>query len=1101
MRKLSILFVYLFTFLFGISSANASKVECNKLVDKSLKSDQAKKNFLSANITSGNSEYWLNIYYQSFDFYCNKDDSFGKAFNILKAIDFSKIGWQDQIIDGKRLAEHLADLKKSHEESKAKKAIAREQEWAATEKANKEQEVVDSMDCVSKDGVRTCSHNQEMLDVLNTNRTGDDKLEFVEVGDNQYDVMTVAQKNKFSQNFAEKRKKRAAKVSACLKANNCEGAGIETGDVTAYNVENNLTGNSKLVLVEGGAVKTKGEYEELVAKKNARTSTGNTEGEATPALVEDAETDNELGQTVGVDRSVAGNSYDLTDDNRASNSTINENEQYNIGGEGDQAIWVPGSAIKSIEARYKQCLEEVKDKESRNINDSDKENCKNVTAQECNSEGNYCKNFVDYASNGDGEVNEEVKEKVYEMESSEVSRLSNIVDVDSFSCMNLFSNKTSDPKFQNGKYQFIAEQGFLNDVLKLDSSDGNIKMIAPDLSNSGMYITEESCQEVLAGGSSKAFTDSDLKIRNTRQFCKDTLQAAFNRNFDRGEGNPCHDALKALQNPSIVGESCIVESGTDGSRGTRVAEEIQNCKNQASIASADENSEIYISEYNACRAGATDVQHEISKECLSAYDKVKTCMEEGHSEKISKLRLVAGCVALKQIANEVKSQIDPAEIESGYQSVDSQIRCVVKAPESRLYALDYLACQKSAIWYNAAFVGTDILGNAITPVYEAYKTVDIQGDQAKDMAKGGVDAQTAAFNAQKRQYNMKGDSEATKGVLQGAKAMAMFGNMMAYPTPKLVSNNWCNEGSDSSDIPNQHYCYISYMGKQNPSILKNLFPNQNMKQVMLNIGVQSFSQAVIHAIVAGNYRKQANMVSKVEQALKDADFNQPENQVDLSNDFCLKNPHLASCKSGTGGRTSTGGVDFSFDGITPNAGGQFDFTDGDVDTEHVSSNNVVKPTDEKYEELDNLMNTKSNNKFDKDFDRPSAAKASGGGGGGGGSGGGGGGGGGGAATAPSGGGGRAGGGGGSNSKFGAKSGVAYKSGASGFATRSGGSVAKKRSSSKNPFAAAFGKGKNKRGIASIENKQLLPKKSRLFEVISRRYEKVNQSGGLLKVNE
>ena len=482
---------------------------------------------------------------------------------------------------------------------------------------------------------------------------------------------------------------------------------------------------------------------------------------------------------------------------------------------------------------------------------------------------------------------------------------------------------------------------------------------------------------------------------------------------------------------------------------------------------------------------------------------MKSCLSgDSNKQEASYLRILSGCIGLKRVADDVRSQLDSGEDEVGYQSVDSQIRCVVKAPESPLYALDYLACRKAAKWYNGTFLGADLLGNAITPVYEAYKTVDIQGDQVKDMAKGGVDAQTAAFNAQKRQYNMKGDSEATKGVLQGAKAMAMFGNLMFYPTPNIVSENWCAEGSEELfNVDRLSFCHISLMAESNNDIEGELFPNQNMKQVMLNIGVQSFSQAVIHAIVAGNYRKQANMVSKVEQALKDADFNQPENQVDLSNDFCLKNPHLASCKSGTGGRTSTGGVDFSFDGITPNAGGQFDFTDGDVDTEHVSSNNVVKPTDEKYEELDNLMNTKSNNKFDKDFDRPSAAKASGGGGGGGGSGGGGGGGGGGAATAPSGGGGRAGGGGGSNSKFGAKSGVAYKSGASGFATRSGGSVAKKRSSSKNPFAAAFGKGKNKRGIASIENKQLLPKKSRLFEVISRRYEKVNQSGGLLKVNE
>ena len=85
------------------------------------------------------------------------------------------------------------------------------------------------------------------------------------------------------------------------------------------------------------------------------------------------------------------------------------------------------------------------------------------------------------------------------------------------------------------------------------------------------------------------------------------------------------------------------------------------------------------------------------------------------------------------------------------------------------------------------------------------------------------------------------------------------------------------------------------------------------------------------------------------------------------------------------------------------------------------------------------------------------------------------------------------------SDFGKKGGAKYRSGAGGRNFRAGGSANTKKSSQSNPFSA-FGK-KSKRSIASNVEKELLPKKSRLFEVISNRYTQVNNAGGLLKVQE
>jgi hypothetical protein len=267
-----------------------------------------------------------------------------------------------------------------------------------------------------------------------------------------------------------------------------------------------------------------------------------------------------------------------------------------------------------------------------------------------------------------------------------------------------------------------------------------------------------------------------------------------------------------------------------------------------------------------------------------------------------------------------------------------------------------------------------------------------------------------------------------------------------------------------------------------------------------HVGFNALSQAIVHSIVAGTYKKRSKLVGDVENALKEAEFNQPENQLDLGSQFCIQNPTSPSCNNGRSFQ-QVGGVDFSFDGITPQGGDGFGFTEGESGDGFTSSNNALAPTEEEYNELGDLMNDASDKQFSDEFKKVGAAKVGSGGGGSGGGGGGGASGGGGAATAPA--GGKSAGKGGPQglaADFGKKGGAKYRTGSGGRNFRAGGSANSKKSSKSNPFSA-FGSKKKGRSIASRVEKQLLPKQSRLFEVISNRYTEVNNSGGLLKVQE
>jgi hypothetical protein len=765
---------------------------------------------------------------------------------------------------------------------------------------------------------------------------------------------------------------------------------------------------------------------------------------------------------------------------------VDPNELFNVGSD-DDPIMVPGIAINSINEAANRCLKGPD--EAGDINPETKSNrCEKVAVASCNSEEGYCTELRNKATANDNNVAEEVMPNVKDINNT--SELAKKLDISDIDCMAMLEGKIPDSVDVSDTYK---NHKFLNE--DLSSEEGDYSVISDRVSGI-MYIDSQSCNEVLKTNRND-FTSirGVLKINsNKKQFCKDVLQASFNAN---PENESCTTAFKLI-NQKKKGEKCFVKMLSDDEINDQAIAKCKegvesNVANMVAKGHAPPSSDSMFESLSICDAkvGQGAGKHKIDTDCTIAYDAVKSCFASTSTDKTPNYtQLVAGCIGLNQIANNILDDKSIDDGETSYQSIDSQIKCKLRNEGSMVYAIDYLACRDAAYWYNGAFLTTDLAAPVIGSAINAYKDADIQGDMQREMASGGVDGQTAALRAQKRKYQAQAGAEAIQGTLQGAKALAMFGNLAMYPTPDVVSNEWCVAGEGNTlGLNRVAACSVVHMAEQNNLIKEDLFANQSMKQVMLEKGFESLSKAIVHAIIAGSYKKRSKLVGEVEQALTDADFNQAENQFDAGDSFCALNPTLPSCSGTGGGRIVNSGADFSFGGIQPQGGGNLNELDNGGLNGSGSPNNAVMPSGKAKEDLGNILATDSNEKFDKGFNKVGAAKVGAGGGGGGDSGGGGGG--------ASGGGGGGGGGGDSDAKagtgpqkgFGKKTFGKYIAGSNGKFT-SGGSVGGKKKSS-NPFAALSGKGRNRK-IASQVEKELLPKKVQLFEVISKRYAAVSK---------
>lgn len=448
----------------------------------------------------------------------------------------------------------------------------------------------------------------------------------------------------------------------------------------------------------------------------------------------------------------------------------------------------------------------------------------------------------------------------------------------------------------------------------------------------------------------------------------------------------------------------------------------------------------------------------------------------------------AGLASLSRINNETLDDLN----ETSYAAIDfdrSGLICTKPQP----FTLDYTACRTSVYWYNGTFLTNDLLAPVVTNAYGQLKTSDIQSEAYAQQSQGGVAAQTAAYEAQKKQFKLRAKQEQIKGATESVKAMAMFGNMMNFPSPKFVSEKWCSDRSDNELGLNPDYsCSIMFAASQSEELRRDLFANTAMKGKLLAVGAQSLAKAVVAAIVANSYKKQANMVDGVIQDFEQADFNQPENQLDFGSEFCKQNPDSPSCGGSAGRTPTTTGIDFNFGGNGPTGGGEIEFgEDGDIADS--GSNEALSPTGTTggTDELGSILGSGGGDKGGSSFSAPGAAKigaanstgGSGSGGGGAAAGGGGGGGG------PGKKGGKA------QGAFGAKIKPTYAKGGN----FKGGGTVRAKSKSKNLFDNLT---KNRsRNLASQSGKNLGAKNSRLFQTISKRYNAVQKEGGRLMVSK
>lgn len=743
---------------------------------------------------------------------------------------------------------------------------------------------------------------------------------------------------------------------------------------------------------------------------------------------------------------------------------------------------------ESIKEGYDECVKKP---------NSSKRICEKEANNKCSGQGEACRNFVEGLYANDGNLNGDINQIMSDMENSDYIRKS-IGGIEELNCFKAYAMEVEGHKYLNPSileivnienisnsisvYETISQCG---DPLGLKFiGEGEVSIIRPSLI----------CRTLL----SNKYVIDELKQAGVREDlvgAKSCFAAAgdnltMDESMQQGKDDYEKHCLDQRLNYYKTSENTVKQS--ENGETTESANYDLAIKNDAQA----------LKQMETCKAEVLAKRSQLNKgkkfneECGEndgLYKRVRDIIgKKSDSFKKRATKLLAGCVALKEVSEAVLAT-DIDDNEESYHSIDSKIKCVAqRRPGYGPYALDYGACKTAAYWYNGTFLTNNMVAPVVMNAVENSDNIEIQNNVQNEMMLGGEDANTAALRAQRKTYKHKANRENISAGLEAGKAMAMFGNMMNFPTPDLVSADWCQSSSQNNlNLDRDVACSLVYMAKKNRKIKQDLFANQKTKEFMLGVGAEALSKAVVHAIVAGTYKKQAKFVGMVEDALENAESNQPENQLDLSDNYCAKNPTVPSCKGmGSGGGYNTG-VDMNFDGITPQTAGSADFGENGGE-DYSSSSSDGKPTSEvATSDLSDIMGEGSDNKFNsKDFKQIGAAgiKAAGtgggsSGGGGGGSGGGGGGGSGGGDPKKAGAGGQR--------DFGKKITGNYATGGTGQFS-SGGKISKKRKSN-NPFANLGGRGSSRK-IASKVEKQLLPKKSKLFEVISKRYADVHKKG-------
>lgn len=455
--------------------------------------------------------------------------------------------------------------------------------------------------------------------------------------------------------------------------------------------------------------------------------------------------------------------------------------------------------------------------------------------------------------------------------------------------------------------------------------------------------------------------------------------------------------------------------------------------------------------------------------------------------------LISPCAGLKHIVEKVDEAYP--EHNRGITGVRGEIeQCFVRkggSTDNPKSSLDFQDCRIALRWMGS----DDIIGGALMPTATsalgAIRQQNIAQDASQDAANG---SETASLDQQRRTHLARRDMHLINAGTRATFGGGMLHSAFTFNTPEnSIRKNCFRESLDTEsnlELRQGLFCSAVKLAQWDDTVREMLWTNQHMHRELAMRSANSLTSALVDGILAYVQNKNANSVQDVIDTFENAGFNQPENQVTVEPRNCVINPDDPRCpQSNLGRRPSTGGVDFQFSG-TPQGGGNsgLDFIS---DEEFNTGDGVNSLTDgdlDSVADLSNIGSSNSDSKVGSGFDAPGAAggraagSGAGGGGGGGAAGGGGGGGGG---PAPE----QAGGAPPADGNLGKKIAPKYLAGQDG-GFRSAGSA--KTANKKDPFAAL--RKKQQRGPSSVIDKSIMPKSSKLFEVISKRYAAAAKEG-------
>lgn len=476
---------------------------------------------------------------------------------------------------------------------------------------------------------------------------------------------------------------------------------------------------------------------------------------------------------------------------------------------------------------------------------------------------------------------------------------------------------------------------------------------------------------------------------------------------------------------------------------------------------------------------------------ISISDEVKTAAVKTF------LSLMSPCLGFRHIVEKVDDA--HPEHNQGINGVRGESeQCYVRQGGRTSYpksSLDFGDCRRALRWLGS----DDIIGSAILPTatsaFGAIRQQDIAQDASRDAANGD---QTARLNEQRRTFQARRDMHLINAGTRASFGAGILHSAATFSTPENMTRKNCLEENvdmeDDLGLDADLYCATARLAHYDDTVVEMLWTNQHMRENLGFRAANALTSALVDGIMAYVQNKNANSVQDVIDTFENAGFNQPENQVTVAPRNCVINPQDPRCpQSNLGRRPNTGGVDFQFSG-TPqgngNSGLEF-ITDEEFNTG--DGVNSITDTDlDSVADISNSASSDSDSKVGSGFDAPGAAggRAVGGGGGGGGGGGAaGGGGGGGGGPAPEAGGAAP----PSDGKLGKKIAPKYIAGQNG-GFKSGGSD--RKGNKKDPFAAL--RKKPKRGPSSVIDRSIMPKTSKLFEVISKRYAAAAKEGKIQK---